>query len=311
MNIEQSFSRFIAHQAAKFIDENLEGEVVKAIRNGVMDPKKMERVRAVLGVTAAHNIAAVSIPPVVVRPSKSLLQRIDLSDIEDIAVKDIPRPFKAFVVDLRKIDLRLPMMPEAHCRVGVVSDVITDMDGNPYPHLILTIFLRSDITPEDEWGVFTHHIPGDFSVNKLGYFLEKDAQAKLVDHDVEFYRDTSHLILKRALGVSLYMTTDNAQLTIRNKPMKKKGDVLVLPPIRSKHKLRKRHQEKEELKHRRISAGASLQPIKAHANTIVRGHFRQQAHGPGRKLRKTIWIQPHVRFKDDSFPTLGRDIEGG
>lgn len=28
-----------------------------------------------------------------------------------------------------------------------------------------------------------------------------------------------------------------------------------------------------------------------------------------RALRKTIWIQPHVRFKDESFPTLGREIE--
>ena len=43
----------------------------------------------------------------------------------------------------------------------------------------------------------------------------------------------------------------------------------------------------------------------AHANgaklavrQAVRGHFRNQAHGPGRKLRKLIWIEPHMRGPD-------------
>lgn len=29
--------------------------------------------------------------------------------------------------------------------------------------------------------------------------------------------------------------------------------------------------------------------------TLVRGHWRDQAHGPGRLLRKPLWIQPHYR----------------
>ena len=28
---------------------------------------------------------------------------------------------------------------------------------------------------------------------------------------------------------------------------------------------------------------------------VVRGHWRQQAHGPGRSLRRTTWVQPHVK----------------
>lgn len=33
-------------------------------------------------------------------------------------------------------------------------------------------------------------------------------------------------------------------------------------------------------------------------STVVRGHFRDQAHGPGRTLRKRIWIEPHIRGSD-------------
>lgn len=28
---------------------------------------------------------------------------------------------------------------------------------------------------------------------------------------------------------------------------------------------------------------------------VVRGHWRQQAHGPGRSLRRTTWVPPHVK----------------
>lgn len=38
------------------------------------------------------------------------------------------------------------------------------------------------------------------------------------------------------------------------------------------------------------------------SNTWVRGHWRFQAHGQGRSLRKLIWIQPHIRH-------LGGDTE--
>jgi hypothetical protein len=31
--------------------------------------------------------------------------------------------------------------------------------------------------------------------------------------------------------------------------------------------------------------------------SLVRGHWRQQAHGPGRQLRRPTWIAPHVRQK--------------
>ncbi len=33
---------------------------------------------------------------------------------------------------------------------------------------------------------------------------------------------------------------------------------------------------------------------------LVRGHWRQQAHGPARSLRKTLWIQPFWKGPEES-----------
>lgn len=41
-----------------------------------------------------------------------------------------------------------------------------------------------------------------------------------------------------------------------------------------------------------------------HVQWLVRGHWRQQAHGPGRSLRKPKWIAPHVKGPDDK-PFIG------
>lgn len=39
--------------------------------------------------------------------------------------------------------------------------------------------------------------------------------------------------------------------------------------------------------------------------TIVRGHWRNQAHGPARTLRRKTWIEPHVRGADLNTPIVG------
>ena len=45
--------------------------------------------------------------------------------------------------------------------------------------------------------------------------------------------------------------------------------------------------------------------------TVVRGHWRDQAHGPGRALRRQKWIAPHVRGADLPGPVVGHNYEVG
>lgn len=41
--------------------------------------------------------------------------------------------------------------------------------------------------------------------------------------------------------------------------------------------------------------------------TLVRGHWRNQAHGPGRTLRKRRWIEPHVRGNELPTQVVGHN----
>lgn len=43
--------------------------------------------------------------------------------------------------------------------------------------------------------------------------------------------------------------------------------------------------------------------------TLVRGHWRNQAHGPKRALRMRRWIEPHVRGADMPTKTVGHNYE--
>jgi hypothetical protein len=43
--------------------------------------------------------------------------------------------------------------------------------------------------------------------------------------------------------------------------------------------------------------------------SLVRGHWRNQAYGPGRTLRRLIWIEPHVRGGDLEGEVLGHQYD--
>lgn len=44
---------------------------------------------------------------------------------------------------------------------------------------------------------------------------------------------------------------------------------------------------------------------------MVRGHYRNQAHGPDRSLRKVLWIQPHWKGDDDAPVLVRPRVIGG
>jgi hypothetical protein len=73
------------------------------------------------------------------------------------------------------------------------------------------------------------------------------------------------------------------------------GSTIRVNPDIKKYIDSQRRGAKFELKHR----------------TLVRGHWRNQAHGAKRLLRKRIWIKPFVKKKDLSERVLGHNYEVG
>lgn len=45
--------------------------------------------------------------------------------------------------------------------------------------------------------------------------------------------------------------------------------------------------------------------------TLVRGHYKRQAHGPGASMRKVIWIEPYWRGPEDADIVVRPYVIGG
>lgn len=56
--------------------------------------------------------------------------------------------------------------------------------------------------------------------------------------------------------------------------------------------------------------GRTVERLRRHSTAtdiLVRGHFRNQAHGIGRTLRRIIWIEPHIRLRTDTDEPMGHE----
>jgi len=131
-----------------------------------------------------------------------------------------------------------------------------------------------------------------------------------------FGKDVSHpelnlAALKYVVNVLVYLTTENCQKTERRrkppKGKKARSDV-----ARGKALMRSRDWVLgTDVK---LSSGVRAHimgesPVKRRKPTdpvFVRGHYRQQAHGPKWSLRRKTWIDPHLRY-DNGGPVRGHN----
>jgi len=60
---------------------------------------------------------------------------------------------------------------------------------------------------------------------------------------------------------------------------------------------------------REVVRSGELAGSKLSYRVLVRGHWRNQAHGLGRKERKQLWIKPHVRGTELPTPVVGHNYE--
>lgn len=135
-----------------------------------------------------------------------------------------------------------------------------------------------------------------------------------------------NLVRQFVVNVLLYLNTPNADVVHasadkvrRLKKMKAKGKKARQ---RQKDQIAKVRAERNWLVGSRVTIDRDLKKAVAEGKkgtggklrfkSLVRGHWRNQAHGPGRTLRKMIWIEPHVRGGELDGPLLGHsyDVKG-
>lgn len=254
-----------------------------------------------------------STPPVILRPSINLIDRLSSTDALDIKAEDIRLPYQAFVV-------RVPG-PGCIAYIGIIDL----RDGGPEGWCLVTAsWTRNKNSPG--WGAhILRFVPDTLVKDRLlndvasANKLELEKIEKWAEMNGKPYEDGELMeVIRRgemeynerlrlALGVTLYL----ASVPSDTRPFASGEDSdgrPVLPPIRSKHNMSPRQWIRSVASKRSVTVGKDLPPLNGHANTIVRGHFKAQPHGPRNTLRKIIWVQPHLRHRDDSLPTLGRDV---
>ncbi len=144
-----------------------------------------------------------------------------------------------------------------------------------------------------------------------GIYISLDGNNDRTTEDVEFYTDGLHLF-RTILNATLYLCSTDAE--IKQRLSGREEALERADRIKSKAKAKKaRYEAKREsalnfevvgenveaimvLPHSRgTGMKRSSRNISAHYRYIVRGHWRNQAYGEGRKQRRLKWIKPFYK----------------
>lgn len=134
--------------------------------------------------------------------------------------------------------------------------------------------------------------------------LEEATENFLLLNEKKLEQNTNraHDWLRIILGFCLYLTCEDADVekrrlgptdAVRARAKKlggKAGKKLLEQATLPVHYLRVGYREQQSVELENV-AGASDEVKKLTKRFVVRGHFRQQAHGPNRTLRKTIFVR--------------------
>jgi len=142
----------------------------------------------------------------------------------------------------------------------------------------------------------------DWEAMTTGYMGDIEEEAAFFEDGLHFFRIVINAIL--------YLASSDPDLSLRASPV-----VDLIAKAKATLNGYKRHAIEQEAQHYSLLdgtvVGENLRPIVVGKSTakhapslgspefqldrrfIVRGHWRNQAHGEGMQLRKLIWIQPH------------------
>lgn len=134
------------------------------------------------------------------------------------------------------------------------------------------------------------------------------------------------LVRQFVINVLLYLSSPNADVIHAGegkiKVLKSKKDKNKKARLTRKGRIAKIREERNWLVGSRVTIDHGLKRAVAEGLTgkggklrfksLVRGHWRNQAHGPKRALRKMIWIVPHIRGGELDGPLMGHsyDVKG-
>ena len=240
-------------------------------------------------------------PPNSLRLDDGIVEQLIATDLDGISATDMRLPFEAIFIELKETPIKLAdsagnLYPMKFMSILETFDPtgrewVTTGFGEPAPHLGAThggpvhihrIELRDDVikSPAQDHATLGAEILG---VRLAG---------------AEYISAMRRLVA----NLMLYVSSPNPDIRLASGAGDRQAWLDALSATRTSPVVPRR-------KYGRTlwDVGATVKRLRvAIMDVLVRGHWRRQAHGAGRQLRKLIWIQPHVRMPTGA-PAPGHD----
>jgi hypothetical protein len=166
-------------------------------------------------------------------------------------------------------------VPERYKRNGSAGAIVLYYDARSIGHIGLDTLA----------GIARYEPNGETNISNVREFLRAEYDADREDR-------LKQMLLRLVTGVILLVTEARAD----------KPQAFPLHPLRPAKHGAPRVNTHRVVRPVSIDATASVRDFvrgverdSPHVTTLVRGHWREQAHGVGRKLRRTTWIEPFWR----------------
>lgn len=223
------------------------------------------------------------------------------TDTSKVDLSTIRHPFPAYVVQVPR---------------GVMS--YSDSWGRQQTptHLLVTAGGRvefRDPAPETHEILFSQQIgyPGALHcLNKVAPGQRYDMEIRDEDGISDF--DDFVRMSRLTLGVPLYLATSAAVPRPASKKQRRRAaaaDAVVLPRVFDvTSKVRLSSSMRSALA---LNSSTDRTAYAVQTRHIVRGHFKQQPHGPNGADRKTVWVEPYWRGPEDGPRLVARTYETG
>lgn len=156
--------------------------------------------------------------------------------------------------------------------------------------------------------------------------LAEEGIPLLIEHDMvrvygqsfDFF-DAVNLLRRFVVNFCLYLNSPNPDIQ-PTRGGQSAWDVVAGEPRRSRTKVRVSKKRRQSKRKQKVKAAPyavwevgrnveKLRRVSSATDILVRGHFRRQAHGPGRTLRRVIWIEPHIRLPSDGGDAPGHEYD--
>ena len=201
------------------------------------------------------------------------------------------------LTDPRAIDFDALRPPFAGILITIPAGFATGIEGLPYTKIHLSFV-------DESWGLFAfdgnhvldmHVAEGQHMCWDLFDHLNPaDAECKIEGADAAAMRTIRQIVF----GMLAYVTSVDRAIELRPEPSKKKrgkDDCRVRPRVHDVG----RNVKIDPVLVKYAREGAREVAFRLKHRHIVRGHYRNQAHGPGMRDRKNIWIEPYWKGPED------------